>query len=121
MATATKTVRTLQASASNSAAATTNSSTWDLSTALGGTVEARITNGGTGPTIGCDVAVQISYDGGTTWRDFSRQTAGLTNSLTYDFIIDLPPPVKTARVQFTGNTGQAVTIEAFGHELTSIA
>ncbi len=118
--TATQNVRTLHASASNAAAGTTYGTTWDLSTAFGGTIEARITNGGTGPTIPADFVVQISYDGGTTWRDFSRQTAGVTAATSYDFAVEIPPSVKTARTSFQSNTAQAVTVEAFGHELTSV-
>ena len=120
MATCTKTARTLQASASNGAGATTNSSTWDLRTAFGGTLQGRITNGGTGPTVGCSMVTEISTDG-SAWRTYATQTAPTTNSAVTDFEVILPRDVLYARATFTGNTGQAVTVEAYGHELTSIA
>jgi hypothetical protein len=119
MATAVKTARTLQASATNAAGATTNGTTWTLTTAFGGVMTGLITNGGTGPTIGCDFVVQISTDG-AAWKDFSRQTAGTTLSVAYPFAVEIPPGVMYARPVFTGNTGQGVTVEAFGQELTSI-
>jgi pseudouridine-5'-phosphate glycosidase len=116
---ATKTARVLQSSASNAAGATTTGSCIDLTTALGMTVTAKITNGSTGPTVGCSFLIDISHDG-TNWKEFSRQTAGTSNSAVAEFIVDIPAAVMYLRSRFTGNTGQAVTVEAFGHELTSI-
>lgn len=119
MAIATKTVRTLQAATSNAAGATTTSTNWNLSTALGGVLQVRISNGASAPTLGCDCLIQISTDG-TSWRDFSRQSAGTSPNVNYDFFAELAPPVLQARVVFSGNSAQAVQVEAFGHELTSI-
>lgn len=120
MATAIKTLRTLVAAGtSNAAAATTNGTTWDLRTAFGGVVTAIITNGGTAPTVACDFVVQVSGDG-SAWKEFSRQTAPTTANAVTPFAVELPSGVLYARPVFTGNTGQAVTVEAFGQELTSI-
>lgn len=119
MAIATKTLRTLVASTTNAAAAATNGTTWNLSTALGGVLTAQITNGVTGPTVGCDFVAQISGDG-TTWREYSRQTAPTTASAATAFAVEIPPGVLYARPSFQNNTVQAVTVEAFGQELTSI-
>ncbi len=118
--TATKTARTLQASASNGAGSTTTATTWDLRTAFGGVVQARVTNGGTGPTVACTVTVNISVDG-SAWRQYAAATAGTTNSGVYDFVFEIAAPVMYAQVVFSGNTGQAVTVEAYGHEYTSAA
>ena len=115
-----KTQRTLQSSTSNGAGSTTTGSGVDLSTALGIAITARITNGGTGPTLPCGVTIEVSSDGGTTWRPWASGTAGTANNAVYDFSFDIPPAVMRARSVFTGNTGQAVTVEAFGHELTSL-
>lgn len=120
MAAATKTSRTLQASASNAAGGTTTATAWNLTTALGGTVQGRITNGGTGPTIACTMTINVSTDN-STWRTFFQATAGTTASTAYDFVVDLPMPVMYCQVVFTGNTAQSVTVEAFGHELSTIA
>jgi hypothetical protein len=120
MAIATKTLRTLVAAAtSNTAGSTTNGTTWNLTTALGGVMTANVTNGATGPTIGCDFVVQVSGDG-TNWKEFSRQTAPTANNGSYSFAVELPPGVMYARPSFQGNTGQPITCEAFGQEITSV-
>lgn len=110
----TKTAQSVQASASNGAGSTTNSNAFDVNYGVSGV--AVVTNGGTGPTVGCDVVVQVSNDGGTTWIEWSRQTAGTTSSATYRFPFALGIGAGgdwgKYRVQFTGNTGQAVTVQA---------
>ena len=119
MAIATKTARTLVAAATNAAGASTASGSWNLATALGAAVQARVTNGPTGPAIGCDVVIQASADQ-TTWRDVTRFSAGTAANGVYDFCVEIPAPIMAARVVFGGNTVQPVTVEAIGHELTSI-
>jgi hypothetical protein len=120
MATAIKTLRSLVAAGtSNAAGATTTGTTWNLTTALGGVMTANITNGATGPTIGGDFVVQVSGDG-VAWKEYTRQAAGTANNGTYNFAVEIPPGVMYARPVFQTNTGQAVTVEAFGEELTSI-
>jgi hypothetical protein len=117
--TVTKTARTLQSSASNAAAATTTSSALDLTTAPAALAVARITNGSTGPTLGCEFILDISTDA-ANWRELSRQLAGTTANTTYDFVVEIPPAAMHLRSRFTGNTAQPVTVEAQLHELTSI-
>jgi hypothetical protein len=116
---ATKNARTLQGSATNAAGATTTGSGLDLSTALGMVIEGRISNGDPGPTDPCEFVVQISRDG-SSWHEFSRQRADIDANETYQFTVELPTPVMHVRTVFEGNTGEAVTVEAHGHELTSI-
>jgi hypothetical protein len=121
MATATKTVRLLLAPVGNAPGATTSSPALDESMALGLVVLARITNGTTGPTIPCDFVVQVSNDGGVSWRDYSRQTSPNTANTSWDMApVEVPAPVSMVRVSFQNNTGQTVTVEAYGHELTSV-
>lgn len=119
MAIAIKTARTIVASTTNAAGGSTPSAAWNLSTALGGVIQARVTNGATGPAVGCDVLVQASVDQ-STWRDVMRFSAGTAANGVYDFFAELPAPILAARVVFGGNTVQPVTVEATGHELTSI-
>lgn len=116
---ATKTSRTIQASASNGASSTTNGTELDLSTKYGALVCAKITNGGTGPTVGCDFVVYVGESTGTK-REFSRQTAPTTNSAVTEFVVEVPPSAMFVNVTFTGNTGQAVTVECYAQELTTI-
>lgn len=115
----TKTLRTLQASASNSAGGTTTGSGLDLTEALGGLLTAKITNGGTGPTVACSLFIEVSGNG-SDWKLFRQYEAQLGNSAITQFAVDVPDTVMHIRTRFTGNTGQAVTVEAFLQELTSI-
>lgn len=116
---ATKTSRTIKTSASNGAGSSTNGTELDLSTAYGALVCAKITNGGTGPTVGCDFVVYVGESTGTK-REFSRQTAPTTNSAVTEFVVEIPPSAMFVNVTFTGNTGQAVTVECYAQELTTI-
>lgn len=117
---ATKAAAAFQASASNSAGGTTTGTAVDLTTALGCTVQGKITNGGTGPTLGCRMRVQVSNDS-STWYDFSSETAGTTLGTTYMMQpVVLPPETMYARTVFDGNTGQAVTVQADAAKLTNV-
>jgi hypothetical protein len=116
---AVKAATTLQASASNGAGATTTSSAVNLTTAYSATILARVTNGGTAPTAPCAATVNISSDG-STWRQYAQQTAGLVASSVYPMAFDLPMSVMYAQVVFSGNTGQAVTVEALCEYVTGI-
>jgi hypothetical protein len=120
MASATKASVTFQASASTSAGGTTTGTGQDLTTALGCLITAKITNGATGPTVACDFIVEVSVDG-SAWKEFCRATAQLGNNVVTEFSVLLPVAVMHARTKFTGNTAQAVTVEAFGHKVSTIA
>lgn len=119
MAVATKTARTFQSSTSNAAGGTTTGTAVNLTTALGCAVVLKVTNGATGPTVGCTVKIEVSNDT-TNWFTWYAATASVTASAVNEFSVDLPPAIMYARSKFEGNTGQAVTVEAVGHELTSI-
>lgn len=119
MAVKTATSRTILTSTSNGAGASTNGTELNLSTALGALVCAKITNGGTGPTVGCDFVVYAGESTGTK-REINRQTAPTGNSVVTEFAFRVPPEVMFLNVTFTGNTGQAVTVECFAQEFTSI-
>ncbi len=119
MTTALKTARGLFSSSPVAAGGTAVGAGQSLQTALGALVTLVVTNGSTGPTMGCEAIVEISRDG-LTWYEFSRQRAGTVASSTYTFHVDVPVSVSHVRPTFSGNTGQAVTAEAFLHELTSI-
>ena len=120
MVDATKAAVTFQGSATQTAgAAYTNPSGTDLTAALGCLITAEITNGGTGPTVGCDFVVEVSNDN-SDFMEFARATAGLTAGTTYTFQVELPISVMYARVLFGGNTGQDVTVEADGHKISAV-
>lgn len=115
----TKTSRTLQSSASNAAGGTATGSPLDLTSALGGTLTAKVTNGATGPTIACSLYIELSADN-SNWKLFRQYVALLGNNIVTEFAVEIPASVMYLRTRFSGNTGQGVTVEAFLHELTSL-
>jgi hypothetical protein len=117
---ATKTKRTMIAAAtSNAAGGTTSGTEVNLSTAYGALAVCRITNGGTGPTVGADFVVYVGSATGEK-REFSRQTAPTTLNAVTDFAVELPPATMFLNVDITGNTGQPVSAEVFVEELTAL-
>lgn len=125
--TVTKAARTVVASASNAAGATTRG-TVDLRTALGGLLTLKITNGGTGPTVQCEGRVLVAHDTGATptaasagadWKTVWRFGGGTTISAVTEQSFDFGPEVMHLEVEFTGNTGQAVTVEAYLSEISN--
>lgn len=107
------------ASASNAAGATTRG-TIDLSAVYGGIVTMKITNGATGPTAQCEGRVLISHadtlptaaSAGADWKTIWRFGGGTTNSAVTEQSFAFGPEVRHVEIEFTGNTGQAVTVEA---------
>lgn len=119
----TKASQTPQASASNGAGSTTTGS-W-LATNYGVSGVATVTNGGTGPTVGCDFVVEVADDNsGTNSVEWSRQTAPTTNSAatTFPFMLSIGGGADYPyyRTKFVGNTGQAVTVAAGASTTTVI-
>jgi hypothetical protein len=124
--TATKTARTVVASASNTAGSTTRG-TLSLATAHGGVLTAKITNGATGPTVQCTCNVLVAHNAstptaasaGADWKTVFSFGGGSTNSAVTEQHYVVPPGVMQLEVEFTGNTAQTVTVEAYLSELTS--
>jgi hypothetical protein len=124
--TVTTTARTVVASASNAAGATTRG-TLDLRTKLGGLLTMKITNGGTGPTVQAEGRVLVAHNAGSTptagsagtdWKTVWRFGGGTTANAVTEQSWEFGPAVMHLEVEFTGNTGQAVTVEAFVSEVT---
>jgi len=124
--TLTKTPRTLVASASNAAGSTTRG-TLDLRTAHGGLLTMKITNGGTGPTVQCEGRVLAAHNSGATptaasagsdWKTIWVFGGGTTASAITEQSMEVGPGVMHLETEFTGNTGQAVTVEAYFSEVT---
>ena len=127
-ATAVKTARTIVASASNTAGSTTRG-TLDLRTKFGGLLTMKITNGGTGPTVQCEGRVLVAHDAGTTpaaasagatWKTIWVFGGGTTNNGVTEQSVEISQSVMHVEVEFAGNTGQTVTVEAAFSELTQI-
>ena len=121
----TKSDTTIIASASNAAGATSRG-TIDLSGAYGGIVTMKITNGGTAPTLQCEGRVLISHadtlptaaSAGADWKTVWRFGGGTTTSGVTEQSFQFGPEVRHLEVEFAGNTGQAVTVEAVASTYT---
>jgi len=90
----------------------------------GGMITMRITNGGTGPTLPCTGRVFIAHKqasmpatagegtGDGAWKQVAEFGGGSVASVSTRFAYRFGPEVAYAQVEFTGNTGQSVTVEA---------
>ena len=107
------------ASSSNAAAATTNSATLNLSTAYGAVFTGAMTNSASAPTLPCVATCQISADG-TTFDTWQAATASIAASTVTPFAFEVPMHAIQARVSFSGNTGQAVTVVCRAQYTTAI-
>ena len=115
----TKSKSTIVASASNTAGSTTRG-TLTLATVYGGIITMKITNGATGPTLQCEGRVLVSHEdslptaasAGADWKTVWRFGGGVTNSAVTEQSFSFGPEVRHVEVEFTGNTGQTVTVEA---------
>lgn len=128
-ATATKAARTLIAAATSNAAGATTRGTVDLRTAFGGLLTVKLTNGGTGPTLQAEARVLVAHNtgatptaasAGTDWKTIYVVGNGTAASTIGEWSIPIDQSVMHCEVEITGNTGQAVTCEAFMSELSSI-
>lgn len=124
--TLTKTARTVVSSQSNAAGANTRG-TLSLVTAQGGILTMKITNGATGPTIACTGNVLIAHNAttptaasaGADWKTLWSFTGLTSNNGIVERSIEIGPGVMQLEAEFTGNTAQAVTVEAFFSEITN--
>ncbi|MCD6674850.1 MAG: hypothetical protein LT106_18610 [Burkholderiaceae bacterium] len=126
--TLTMTARTLVASQSNAAGATKRGAL-DIRGKHGGLLTARIENGATGPTAACQMVVSHAVNDGSTpatgaigadWRRMYTFAGTTTNSDVSEWTLDIPP-CQHLQVEFSGNTGQAVTVEALFTEYSSVS
>lgn len=122
-----KTPRTVIASASQAAGGTTRG-TVDLRTAQGGTLTMKITNGASGPTAQCQCNILVAHNSGETptaaaagtdWKTLWAFGGGTTGSAVTEQSMEVGPGVMHIEVEFTGNTVQAVTVEAYFSEITN--
>lgn len=128
--TAVKNRRTLVAAGTSNAAGGTTQAIWgDGTTGVAGcalptapdvcTILGKVTVGTNTPTVAATVTIEVSGDGSTNWEQVALVTTGTTASTTYPFRQDLPLGSRFCRVTFAGNAAQAVTVEAYGEEVTS--
>lgn len=121
----TLTGQVLVSSAANTAGSTTRGRL-DCTAADGGMIRWRLTNGGTGPTVACEARVLVARKqtsmpaaasegtGDDDWKTVAVQSGGTTASVTTRGFFEFGPEVAYIEIEFTGNTGQSVTVECTG-------
>lgn len=117
----------------SSVANTTGSTTrgrLDLSSADGGEIRWKMTNGATGPTAQCEARVLIARKqtsmpaaaaegtGDNDWKIVYVQGGGTANNGVARGRMVFGPSVAYVEIEFTGNTGQSVTVECTGDSYT---
>lgn len=119
------TAQVLLSSAGNTSGSTARGRV-DCSSADGGMIRWRMTNGGTGPTTQCEARVMISQKGSsmpaaaaegtadTDWKQVYVQGGGTTANASTRGSYRFGPEVAYIQIEFTGNTGQTVTVECTG-------
>jgi hypothetical protein len=119
----TQTRTVLVSSVANTAGSTTRGRV-DCSAVDGGIVTFRITNGGTGPSSQCEARVMVAHKDtampsagaeGTAdgdWKQVYSLGGGTVNSASTRGSYVFGPEVAYIQLEFTGNAGQSVTVEA---------
>lgn len=123
-------VTLIAAGTSNAAAGATRGAA-DLRTAIGGLLTVKLTNGGTGPTVQATVYVMAAHDSGslpatgaagTAWKTIAvLGGGGTTASAVTELAFRVPMGVMHLQVEVSGNTGQAVTCEAYLSKIADAA
>lgn len=115
----TKTARTLLTSQSLAAAGSVNGTEWNLSTAYGGLLAVKLTNGATAPTTAPVVKVFVGEATGIK-RLFWTASGDVVNSSVNDVVCELPMGAMFANVTVIDGATNAITVEAYGQELSTI-
>jgi len=116
---ATKTPVTLLASQSLGAGASINAAEWDLSTAYGGLVTVRVTNGASPPTTAPIVTIYVGESSGVKRKFYTVSGNLVANSVT-DVVAEIPPSAMFVNATITNGATNAVTVDAAGQELTQV-
>lgn len=125
----TQTGAVIVSSAANTAGSTTRGRI-DLSAVDGGIITMRLTNGGTGPTVQCVGRLLVAHKqtsmpaaaaegtGDNDWKQIFELGGTTVANASTRYSWRFGPEVAYAEVEFTGNTGQSVTVEAHATTFT---
>lgn len=129
--TLTTSVSSLIAAGTSNAAGGVQRAVLDIRGSLGGFVTMKISNGATGPTAQCEGRVLVAHNTGATpaaasagadWKTVWKFGGGTANNgVTESGAIEIPFGAQHVEVEFTGNTGQTVTVEAQATIVTAAA
>lgn len=116
---AVKTSKTLLTSQSLAASATVNTTEWNMTAAYGGLATVRLTNGTTPPTTLPLVKFYVGEATGTK-RLLYTATGDLIASSINDYVVEIPQSAMFVNISITNGGTNAITVEAFGQELTGV-
>lgn len=119
---ATKTRTSIWASQTLTAsAADTTSSAVTLTTGYGASLNIKLTNGATGPTVAAQVQIQLSNDNTTYWNFGGPLVGKTSNSGVSSWAgIRIPIGAQYLKLVAGSNTGQNVTVDADISEVSTI-
>jgi len=85
----------------------------DTQLTQGGYIDITVTNGATGPTLPCDIGIQVAESTTDTWITVGDLlVADLGNDIVTRFKVNIPTEAQNVRLLVGGNTAQDVTISA---------
>ena len=116
---ATKTSKTLYTSASLAAATSVNATEWNMSTCYGGIAAVKLTNGVSAPTTAPTVKFYVGEATGVK-RLYYTASGDTVNSSVNDVVCELPAGVMFSNITVTNGATNAITVEAYGQELTTL-
>ena len=116
---ATKTSKTLYASASLAAATSVDATEWNMTTCYGGIAAVKLTNGASAPTTAPVVKFYVGESTGTK-RLLYTASGDTTNSSVNDLVCEIPASAMYVNITVTNGATNAITVEAYGQELTTI-
>lgn len=116
---ATKTSKTLDASAALAAGASRNATEWNLSAAYGGLATVKLTNGASAPTTAPVVKFYVGEATGVKRLLYTASGDTVNNSVN-DVVCEIPPSAMFVNITITNGATNGITAEAYGQELTTI-
>ena len=126
----TKTARTLIAASTPCVPGTPQRGRLDMNAVQGGGfLTIKMENGATGPTDECVCNILVAHNAtmpsaasagaGSAWKTIASYGGGTDANYPTEVGMPIDPSIMCLEVEFTNNTGQDVTVEAYLSELTS--
>ena len=107
---------------SNAAGASNTTAAQTIDDGYGAALHVKLTNGGTGPTLPAQVQIEVSADNSEWYEMGGPMVGSVTLGVTRSWgAIDIPIGVEYLRLTVSGNTGQAVVVNADISEVTALS
>lgn len=116
---ATKTTKTLLTSQSLAAATSVNATEWAMTTCYGGLATVKLTNGASAPTTAPVVKFYVGEATGIK-RLLYQAGGDIINSSVNDIICEIPASAMYCNITITNGATNAITVDAYGQELSTI-